>query len=351
MIRPFTALMIVPTGLGAEVGGYAGDATPAANLLAAACDRLVTHPNVVNAASLFAARPNVWYVEGGMLDRFCLGEGALRPVRSNRVGLLIDRTIVDQDPEGLLHLLTAADACRAVQGVPMVGWLPTSEPVRSRIVLGEQGASSGEVENPQVLLEGAKALLAQGAEAIALVTRMPELPEAETEAYLAGGGPDPIGGLEAVLSHVVTRGLGVPCAHAPYESPDRPMRVDPRVAAESVGFTFLPCILEGLRRAPRLVPLAEREATDLLFAQVDAVVAPWGACGGIPVLAAHRLGLPIVAVRDNRVASQADPVALGLSGVLEVGSYLEAAGALLALKEGLAPAAILRPLPALPALR
>lgn len=349
--RPFTALMIVPTGLGAEVGGYAGDATPACNLLAAVCDRLVTHPNVVNAASLFAARPNVWYVEGGMLDRFCMGDGALRPVRSNRVGLLIDRTIVDGDPEGLLHLLTAADACRAVQGVPMVGWLATSEPVRSRIVLGPDGASSGEVENPEVLLEGAKALLARGAEAIALVTRMPELPEAETEAYLAGDGPDPIGGLEAILSHVVTRALGVPCAHAPYESPDRPMQVDPRVAAESVGFTFLPCILEGLRRAPRLVSRAELAPGDLAFSQVDAVVAPWGACGGIPVLAAHRQGIPVIAVRGNGVASQADPLALGLVGVIEVGTYLEAAGALLALKEGLAPEAILRPLPALAELR
>ncbi|HEY9899709.1 MAG TPA: DUF3326 domain-containing protein [Pantanalinema sp.] len=349
-MTPFTALMIVPTGLGAEVGGYAGDATPAANLLAAACDRLVTHPNVVNAASLFAARSNVWYVEGGMLDRFCLREGVLRPVRANRVGLLIDRTIVDADPEGLLHLLTAADACRAVQGVPMVGWLATCEPVRSRIVLGAMGASSGEVENPEVLLEGARALLAQGATAIALVTRMPELPEAETEAYLAGSGPDPIGGLEAILSHIVTRALGVPCAHAPYESPDRPMRVDPRVAAESVGFTFLPCILEGLRRAPRLAPLAQKERGDLAFEQVDAVVAPWGACGGIPVLAAHHRGIPVIAVKGNAVASQADPVSLGLSGVLEVGTYLEAAGALLALKEGLSPQSILRPLSPLPPL-
>jgi len=48
----FTAVMIVPTGIGAEIGGHAGDAAPAARLLAAACDTLITHPNVVNASEI-----------------------------------------------------------------------------------------------------------------------------------------------------------------------------------------------------------------------------------------------------------------------------------------------------------
>src|SRR5450759_4624096 len=48
----FKALMIVPTGIGAELGGHAGDATPAARLLAGVCDKLITHPNVVNASDI-----------------------------------------------------------------------------------------------------------------------------------------------------------------------------------------------------------------------------------------------------------------------------------------------------------
>ena len=42
----FNTVMIIPTGVGAELGGHAGDACPAARLLAEACDTLVLHPNV-----------------------------------------------------------------------------------------------------------------------------------------------------------------------------------------------------------------------------------------------------------------------------------------------------------------
>ena len=44
----YTAVMIVPTGIGATIGGYAGDALPAARLLSCVVDRLITHPNVLN---------------------------------------------------------------------------------------------------------------------------------------------------------------------------------------------------------------------------------------------------------------------------------------------------------------
>lgn len=342
MTRPFTVLHLVPTGIGAEIGGYAGDATPATNVLAAACDRLITHPNVVNAAVLYGACRNVWYVEGGAIDRFALGEWRLRPVRSNRIGLLIDRAIADGDPQGLNHLLTAAEAMRTVHGVDIIGWSRTSEPVRSRIVLSSDQSSAGEVENEKVLIDGARRLMAKGAEAIALVTRMPELPEEASEAYLHGQGPDPIGGLEAILSRVISRALLIPCAHAPYEPPDPPEGVDPRAAAESIGYTFLPCILEGLRRSPRPVASDSTRPGDLGFADMDAVVVPFGACGGIPVLAAARAGVPIVAVRGNAVVTAAEPSALGHE-ILEAASYLEAAGILLALKAGIAPAMVRRP--------
>ena len=41
----FTTVLIVPTGVGAEIGGHAGDATPVASLLASVSDSLITHPN------------------------------------------------------------------------------------------------------------------------------------------------------------------------------------------------------------------------------------------------------------------------------------------------------------------
>ena len=60
----FNTVFIVPTGIGAEVGGHAGDATPAAQLLASCCDQLITHPNVVNASDINELPANALYVEG-----------------------------------------------------------------------------------------------------------------------------------------------------------------------------------------------------------------------------------------------------------------------------------------------
>ena len=63
-------VLIVPTGLGAEIGGHAGDANPVAKLLGACCDKLITHPNVVNGSDINEMPENALYVEGSILDRF-----------------------------------------------------------------------------------------------------------------------------------------------------------------------------------------------------------------------------------------------------------------------------------------
>lgn len=44
--RVYTSVMIVPTGVGAAIGGYAGDALPVARALASVVDCLISHPNV-----------------------------------------------------------------------------------------------------------------------------------------------------------------------------------------------------------------------------------------------------------------------------------------------------------------
>lgn len=340
-MRPFIALQIAPTGIGCEVGGFAGDATPATNLLASACDQLLTHPNAVNAAVMYRARPNVSYVEGHALDRFVMGQWALRPVRSNRIAMVIDRSVAD-DPQAMIRIRNAANATRTVAGVDLIGWVSTVDALDLRLTGGAFGATHGEIANPQVLLEAARKAVERGAEAIALVARMPEVPADLAEAYAHGTGPDPIGGLEAVLSHLVVSELMVPCAHAPYEPFEEEGVVDPRVAAETIGLTFLPCILEGLARAPRYVPLAEVIPGDLTVAAVDAVVAPWEACGGIPMLVAAERGIPLIAVKTGVAAGGVTPDQLGIPA-LSAASYLEAAGLLLALREGLSPGALRRP--------
>lgn len=44
--RAYTSVVIVPTGVGAAIGGYAGDALPFARTLSTVVDCLITHPNV-----------------------------------------------------------------------------------------------------------------------------------------------------------------------------------------------------------------------------------------------------------------------------------------------------------------
>lgn len=339
-MRPFTVVSIIPTGVGAAVGGFAGDGTPATNLLAAACDRLITHPNAINGAAFYHASRNVLYVEGAALDAFCRGELALREVASNRIGLLLDAGIRAIVPDPLPDLWNAVESCRRVGGVaiPAIAW--TDGPVGARVVLAPDGTSHGEVARPEAVLAGARALLAEGVEAIALACALEGAGARAVEAYQRGAAPDPIGGLEAILSHLVVTELGVPCAHAPVEAfPEVRQRVDPRAAAEELSPSYLPCVLFGLARAPRYVPRADAGPWDLTFDRVDAVVAPAGCLGGVSVLAAVARGLTVIAV-ENPTALAVTASSLGLPGVIPAGSYAEAAGLLLALRHGIAPGAL-----------
>jgi len=93
MTRSLTVLLLIPTGIKAAIGGYAGDALPVARAIAAVADTLITHPNVLNGASLFYPMDNVLYVEGYGLDQVALGNWGLRQVHSNRIGVILDRAI------------------------------------------------------------------------------------------------------------------------------------------------------------------------------------------------------------------------------------------------------------------
>jgi hypothetical protein len=96
--KDYTTVMIVPTGIGSTIGGYAGDALPAARLLASVSDQLITHPNVLNAAMLYWPISNAQYVEGYALDEFATGRLALKPIQSGgqKIGLLLDKGMEDE---------------------------------------------------------------------------------------------------------------------------------------------------------------------------------------------------------------------------------------------------------------
>jgi hypothetical protein len=329
--------MVVPSGVGCRVGGYAGDALPAARLMAAASGCLITHPNVLNAAALYWSDPRLHYVEGWALNRFACGDLVLAMGRQQRVGLVLDAAI--EDSLKLRHL-QVAQACAASLGLAIGPVVTTEEPLGVGLAWGTSGASWGTLRAPEALLRAGERVVEGGGTAIAVVARFPDDPSAEAlESYRHGEGVDGLAGAEAVISHLLSRHLRVPCAHAPALStlPPDPL-LDPRAAAEELGHTFLPCVLVGLSRAPDLVaPEAiGAQGPEVLRAdQLRAVVAPAGALGGEAVLAAAERGVPLIAVTSNRCVLQVNGAALGLQ-VVEASSYAEAAGLVLALREGLA---------------
>ena len=82
-------IFIVPTGIGCELGGFAGDALPTAKLLASASGCLITHPNVMNGGTLSEKDKNIFYVEGYSLDRLAKGEIALKRVKKQKIGIIL----------------------------------------------------------------------------------------------------------------------------------------------------------------------------------------------------------------------------------------------------------------------
>ncbi len=337
---PYTVLLLIPTGIGAAIGGYAGDGIPIARAMAAVADRLITHPNVLNGAQLYWPLANALYVEGYGLDRFAVGAWGLRPVRKNRVALVVDRGL---DPDQQVRHRQAAEAARATLGLSLLDQIIlTDQPLGSQLLITSSGASCGTLAQPDSLLRAAEHAFEAGADAVAVVARFPDwesdpLLAPLTDRYAQGQGVDPIAGLEAIISHLVVRQFGKPCAHAPAFAPFKlDPHVHPRAAAEELGHTFLPCVLVGLSRAPQFVvsSLGSRPG-DIWANEIDAVVVPASACGGAAVLALSAQA-QIIAVEDNTTTMEVDPDSLGIRAI-QVKSYPEALGILAAHKAGIDP--------------
>ena len=117
--------------------------------------------------------------------------------------------------------------------------------------------------------------------------------------YANGIGTDPVGGIEAVLSHYISAELKVPCAHSPafLDYSISSEIVNPKSSAEYITPTFLPCILIGLSMAP-LINLSNGISVD----NVDFLVMPYNSLGSVPVFEAVKRKIPVYAVKENKTA-------------------------------------------------
>lgn len=266
----------IPTGIGAEIGGFAGDAGYVVREFSKYFE-VIVNPNVVNAGALSAINDDMLYVEGYAFDALLSGElqlkrrnksvvleccpaqpsqqslrqTGLRPwadSAKNKIGVIFDKSI----PQNILNMhINTINAAKVVWGLDILGYEITDEPAGVEFNI-KNGISSGALGNPKTLLAAGQKLIQKGAQALAVVCLFDEH---DDSLYSQGKGTDPIGGVEAVISHYLTKELMVPIAHSPaFSELDISNEiVCEKASAEYISSTYLPCILQGLAQAPMLV--------------------------------------------------------------------------------------------------
>lgn len=284
---------IVPTGIGASIGGYAGDASCWAREFSNHM-QLIVNPNVVNAGCFSGITPNMLYVEGYTLDSFFKNEINLKESKKNRIGIIYDRAI----PQDVLNIhINTQNAVQTIYGINVQDYVITEEEVGVEFFITNEGISVGNIRNISTLDNATNKLLEAGCEAIAVVCLFAD-PENDNTDYSNGYGVDPVGGVEAIISHYISKKYKVPCAHSPAfidYSIDSKI-VNPKAAAEYITPTFLPCILLGLHQAPKIT---NKLNSGINISNLDYLIVPHNSLGGIPVLKAIENNIKVFAIKEN----------------------------------------------------
>lgn len=320
-------VMIIPTGIGCEIGGHAGDATPTVRLLSGICDKIVLHPNVVNASAINEMPTNSLYVEGSMLDRFLEGSVELQEVSANKILVVVNKPVYNDS-------INTTTAARAVLGINAeILELNTPLCMKAEFL---NGIADGRYSGVDELIEQVSDYKF---DALGIETAIECEPQV-AYTYFRNGGINPWGGIEAITSRAIADKLDKPVAHAPFEEYKKGTItsfsevVDPRMAAEVSSGEFFYCVLKGLHKAPRI-------GKGLSVNDIDVMVSPYG-CWGRPHYACVEAGIPIIVVKENTCVLDETPT----GEVIEVENYLEAAGVISAMRAGITLESIRRPLAA-----
>ena len=326
-------IAIIPTGLGCSIGGFGGDANIFANLMAEEFDNLIINPNIVNGGAWQNIPSKALYTEGLAIDLFTKGLIALRPKKrpDNKIGIVIDSSLSDS---ALKRELQVIEAAKLIWGLNILEIQMTESKLDLNIDILPKGFSSGNIQNPKVLLKAAQQLIDKGAEAIAIITNMSDLDaqnETNGDLYMNGNSPDPIGGLEAILSHLITATFLIPAAHAPsfdnLELAPEAEKLDKRVSPEIASYSFLPSVLKGLAQAPSLIPINLIEAGDLNLNNLKAFIAPADCWLGESFinLASHQ-NISKYAVQNNICGINLNPELMNFENINKVNNYFELIG-------------------------
>ncbi len=310
-----TSVFIVPTGIGASIGGYAGDASVYAQKIAKDF-QLIVNPNVVNAACFSGITSNMLYTEGWTITQLFKKNISLIPSKHNKIGVIFDKSI----SQNILNVhINTLNAVKTVYGIDMVGYEISEEEAGVEFFMTSNNISSGGVENPQTLLKAAKKMIAKGAEALAVVCKFDEPPEDD---YKIGNAPDIIGGVEAIISHYLTSELLMPVVHSPaFENITITTDiVDSRAAAEYITPTFLPCLMLGLNNAPLIYEGINDNYLNLN--DIASLIMPGNSLGASIVFDSLKNKIPVIAIGENRTVLNVDSYSLlGESAIINLNNY------------------------------
>jgi hypothetical protein len=151
------------------------------------------------------------------------------------------------------------------------------------------------------------------------------------------------------MTHAASQMMKVPTAHSPMEFSSEvsnwdPGITDPRIAAESVSVAYLQCILKGLQRSPKIIT-DNLDVPGIISAKdISALVIPDNVLG-LPTFAALHQGIPVITVKNKNIMQNDLSELPWMHGQLHhAENYLEVAGILTALKDGMDPRTLKRPL-------
>ena len=172
---------------------------PLSRLLAQSCDKLITHPNVVNASDINELPENGLYVEGSIISRLLMGSIGLQEARSNRVIV-----ILDEHENPMIHelALNSVSAARTTMGIEC----PLVVIMRDRVIMRAfyvgSGRAAGRVEHFDRLCGVLDRHIGKF-DAVALSTLI-NVPSHYHADYFKRGYNEmvnPWGGVEAILTH------------------------------------------------------------------------------------------------------------------------------------------------------
>ena len=313
--KPLIA-MVVPTGIGASIGGYAGDASLTAKMFAKDFN-VIVNPNVVNAACFSGISDNMLYTEGWTLSQFIKGELNLIPSNNNKIGIIFDKGI----SQGILNVhINTINAVKTIYGVNITGYELTEEPCCVEFYNSNSGISTGRVVNNKTLVQAGKKLIEQGADVLAVVCKFDEPPE---DNYKDGQGVDIVGGVEAVISHYLTRELMVPVVHSPAFEDITITKdlVDAKASAEYITPTFLPCLLIALNNAPLFS--YEKVEHYISTDKLKALIMPYNSLGSSIVSDALLKKIKVFAVKENKTVLKITKEIIKNNDIIEVNTYKE----------------------------